>query len=725
VSDLVKVLENNFSLKPPVIGYNLLGKTRASSIQYQSNGNLIRPVKVCHESSSSRVLFLKPTYADATKSDLLNTEGKIPLLRQKPRLPPKPAHLSPGNSMLNTYISKNFNFTPSPSSSNDTACIEVPIWSNAVSSQKNVHADYFKNLILKNVRRRHSWNGSSCIRAPLKNTHQLKMDEDKPNMASVLIDTGPFIKMSQQFICQKSTFCENIIEICRSNVDFRNATKDFEMKYFNGLLITHQMDCVHQRICRYPLLLSSYMKHLPIDSEEYGRADRAKKLMETIARHIEDGLAKDDEMRILLEIQRRISVGGGLTSKYELITPGRRFLKEGEILKHSRKEIQSRVLLLFTDVLLYCAYALGSSNLTIRYDFDLATLKLHIPTSTGDPDDNCFHIIGKKRSIMVLTRSRHELIEWTNAIKDACSRLICNKDCVENFNRTPNTGLAKQISKFASYTELGKVAPVWIPDDRVTMCQNCKVNFTKFRRRHHCRACGKVICSDCCGEAPLEYVNFSSKIVCPKCYNSLMQAADIRTADKSMTNSVTLMKLSNSAQSHLVSFKRPKNMLQPDDEMDCVLNATDIDLNQNDIILNGYLFCSENKSNFVRYWSVLRTNCVLELYSAPGSENPRLDTEILKDPICKRSLVLISYDLIVNDGTNIEIADVVNMVDSCESKKFVESFKLIHDNQIVVSNRKSKYDCRIQFTFKADSAKLTTKWVHAILNSMGAFRLSK
>lgn len=39
---------------------------------------------------------------------------------------------------------------------------------------------------------------------------------------------------------------------------------------------------------------------------------------------------------------------------------------------------------------------------------------------------------------------------------------------------------------------LGETAPVWIADDRVTMCMLCNETFTFAYRRHHCRACGKV-----------------------------------------------------------------------------------------------------------------------------------------------------------------------------------------------------------------------------------------
>ena len=41
---------------------------------------------------------------------------------------------------------------------------------------------------------------------------------------------------------------------------------------------------------------------------------------------------------------------------------------------------------------------------------------------------------------------------------------------------------------------LGKVPPIWVPDSVATHCMNCGLKFSVLRRRHHCRACGKVCC---------------------------------------------------------------------------------------------------------------------------------------------------------------------------------------------------------------------------------------
>ena len=41
--------------------------------------------------------------------------------------------------------------------------------------------------------------------------------------------------------------------------------------------------------------------------------------------------------------------------------------------------------------------------------------------------------------------------------------------------------------------ELGDIVPIWVPNKRVAMCQACQAEFTLLVRRHHCRACGKVV----------------------------------------------------------------------------------------------------------------------------------------------------------------------------------------------------------------------------------------
>ena len=54
-----------------------------------------------------------------------------------------------------------------------------------------------------------------------------------------------------------------------------------------------------------------------------------------------------------------------------------------------------------------------------------------------------------------------------------------------------NTPTARRISSGES--GLGIVPPLWVPDSVASHCMNCGVKFGVIKRKHHCRACGKVM----------------------------------------------------------------------------------------------------------------------------------------------------------------------------------------------------------------------------------------
>lgn len=56
--------------------------------------------------------------------------------------------------------------------------------------------------------------------------------------------------------------------------------------------------------------------------------------------------------------------------------------------------------------------------------------------------------------------------------------------------QSPESSEARRISSGEAC--LGKVPPIWVPDSVATHCMNCGVKFSVIKRRHHCRACGKV-----------------------------------------------------------------------------------------------------------------------------------------------------------------------------------------------------------------------------------------
>ncbi|XP_039730856.1 zinc finger FYVE domain-containing protein 16 [Pteropus medius] len=71
---------------------------------------------------------------------------------------------------------------------------------------------------------------------------------------------------------------------------------------------------------------------------------------------------------------------------------------------------------------------------------------------------------------------------------------------------------------------LGQKQPTWVPDSEAPNCMNCQVKFTFTKRRHHCRACGKVFCAVCCNrKCKLQYLEKEAR-VCVVCYETISKA---------------------------------------------------------------------------------------------------------------------------------------------------------------------------------------------------------
>lgn len=85
------------------------------------------------------------------------------------------------------------------------------------------------------------------------------------------------------------------------------------------------------------------------------------------------------------------------------------------------------------------------------------------------------------------------------------------------------------ISARKPFTTLGEVAPVWVPDSQAPNCMKCEARFTFTKRRHHCRACGKVFCASCCSlKCKLLYMDRKEARVCVICHSVLMNVPQPR-----------------------------------------------------------------------------------------------------------------------------------------------------------------------------------------------------
>eukprot|EP00743_Colponemidia_sp_Colp-15_P009215 GILK01010061.1.p1 GENE.GILK01010061.1~~GILK01010061.1.p1 ORF type:complete len:354 (-),score=22.00 GILK01010061.1:100-1062(-) len=66
--------------------------------------------------------------------------------------------------------------------------------------------------------------------------------------------------------------------------------------------------------------------------------------------------------------------------------------------------------------------------------------------------------------------------------------------------------------------------PDWVPDHKHADCMLCSKSFSVFVRRHHCRKCGRLVCSQCSSKR-LTFPTLGLKNIraCSKCFDSVVR----------------------------------------------------------------------------------------------------------------------------------------------------------------------------------------------------------
>nr|XP_048309295.1 zinc finger FYVE domain-containing protein 9 isoform X2 [Myodes glareolus] len=180
------------------------------------------------------------------------------------------------------------------------------------------------------------------------------------------------------------------------------------------------------------------------------------------------------------------------------------------------------------------------SNLKLQIPKPLSDhLQNDLPANNGNNSKNKNDILGKAKlgensavnacsaslgSISV-TDTNGEHLENYEAEISSRPCLAVAPDSPDNDLRAGQLG----ISARKPFTTLGEVAPVWVPDSQAPNCMKCEARFTFTKRRHHCRACGKVFCASCCSlKCKLLYMDRKEARVCVICHSVLMNVPQPR-----------------------------------------------------------------------------------------------------------------------------------------------------------------------------------------------------
>lgn len=484
-------------------------------------------------------------------------------------------------------------------------------------------------------------------------------------IGDVIVRKGPFLKLYTSYIQNFESQCVYLEECCQKYPRFAKVVKQFEASpRCQKLSLKHYMLKPVQRIPQYRLLLEDYLHHLSPFSPDMDDTRTALKIVCDVADHANRSIKLGDHLSKLLQLQSRLG-------NYEIIKPGRMFLKDGELSKLSRKGMQPRYFILLNDCLLYTSYygSVQSSGLKVNYELPLSNMKVSIPQA--EDYHNEFSIISVKRSFTLSARSLNERQDWVDALQKAITDYSSRQLSFQNMKITSSAKNEGSSEPF----KLGQEAPVWIQDRRVTMCQSCTTAFTVTFRRHHCRACGKVVCGDCSDfRAPLQYMRFQSVRVCEECHNTLLKEAKDPT---SKVNQAMKQELGN-AVSIMDAFKRLGPATGKKVKKYIPQRLKEVTANDTGSQMSGWLQRRSRRS-WKRLWFVLKEQ-VLYVYKAS------------EDVVALESIPVLGYAVEPMKERHFQLYEGIDA-------KFV--FKLAHPGQRPL-------------IFHADSEHLANRWIAAM-----------
>ncbi|XP_029906462.1 FYVE, RhoGEF and PH domain-containing protein 5b [Myripristis murdjan] len=478
--------------------------------------------------------------------------------------------------------------------------------------------------------------------------------EESQRIADVILSRKAEFLVFTTYIGHYDRSMTLLEDSCRTSPAFAAIVHQFEQQSPAGekISLKHQLLQVIVRVAQYRMLLTDYLNNLSPDSKEYEDTQAAVAIVSDIADQANDSLKHGENLLRLVNIE--YSVRG----QKNLLQPGRVFVKEGTLMKVSRKSRQPRHLFLMNDVLLY-TYPQQDGKYRLKNTLSLTGMKVSKPII--DNVQNTLKIEGTDISITLSASSCSEREDWfytlTRTVSEHARGPVGFSSC---------QGEARERLRLS----LGEKAPTLVPVSHVVMCMNCTSDFSLTLRRHHCHACGRIVCRSCSrNRYPLKYMKDRMAKVCDHCYSELKK----RGGDVSAQTGKNSPRPNRSSRPLSAVFQNihPPNIWR---HRKGTATLTQMTVSEEGSISGSLQRSKRSKRNWKRLWFLLKDK-VLYTYRAQ------------EEKVASESLPLLGF--------------TVRLPDRQEGEEEANVFQLYH--------KKTLY-----YTFKAEDNFTAQRWVNAM-----------
>ncbi|XP_070319640.1 FYVE, RhoGEF and PH domain-containing protein 5 isoform X2 [Odocoileus virginianus] len=417
-----------------------------------------------------------------------------------------------------------------------------------------------------------------------------------------------FLAREQEFehhaahILQFDRYLSLLSENCLHAPRLAAAVREFESQQGGGQNVKHQLLRVVRRLFQYQVLLTDYLNNLCPDSAEYDDTQGALTLISKVTDRANDSMEQGENLQKLVHIEHSVRGQG------DLLQPGREFLKEGTLMKVTGKNRRPRHLFLMSDVLLY-TYPQKDGKYRLKSALAVASMKVSRPVMEKVP--YALKIETPESCLTLSASSCAERDEWHSCVSRAL----------------PEDYKAQALAAFQHSVEirerlgvsLGERPPTLVPVTHVMMCMNCGCDFSLTLRRHHCHACGKIVCRNCSrNKYPLKYLKDRMAKVCDGCYGELKKRGGdapglMRERPLSMSFPLSSARFSSSAFSSVFHSINPSAFRK---QRKVPSALTEVAASGEGSAISGYLSrCKKGKRHWKKLWFVIQGK-VLYTYAA-------------------------------------------------------------------------------------------------------------
>ncbi|RNA20859.1 PH domain-containing 4 isoform X1 [Brachionus plicatilis] len=328
----------------------------------------------------------------------------------------------------------------------------------------------------------------------------------KPYFGDILIKYYRYYKIYKAVLSKYPNVQINLATLMKKK-NFASTLKKLLDAQAQSLENVNRLDMLFDRLVDFPRriiqLLESYAKLLNQNTQEFCHIKEIMGLFNEIFESSNQDLNRMVNFQLCYEIQYMFD-----PPLMTIVDHNRELVKQGPIYKVAKRDgdMLLRHLALFTDILLVCHCDRIKRKLVLKYRIETKTIKL--VEHSNQSDELMFRIITSDQNNEFKADKLKDKEEWMKAFKK-----------VKNITSTKFDEIVFTPNK----DQIGVVPPVWIKDSAQTTCSGCNENFSAFKRRHHCRTCGKLFCHACCSMfIPVQFNEYQKTVrVCNECYTPL------------------------------------------------------------------------------------------------------------------------------------------------------------------------------------------------------------